>query len=83
MGRDYALVSCKEEDLVPGRARASLAYNIREAVFYRPFDIRLWTWDKILTILENQTLSHKKIMGDPATRINLKSIPDVSPTIVE
>jgi hypothetical protein len=82
IGRDSAIVKCDEKDLVLGNRLASQALRIRESVFYRASGIRVWTWDRVLTILESQTLSHRKFIGDPAARINLKQTADLTTTIV-
>jgi hypothetical protein len=73
MGRDNTFVECRACDPVLSRRLASQAIDIRQSVFYRSFNISILTWDRVLTILANQTLSHRKIMGDVTTKIDLKA----------
>lgn len=82
IGRDNAIVKCEEKDLVLAQKLAYQALRIRESVFYRPSGIRIWTWDRVLTILESQTVSHRKFIGDPETRIELNQTADLTDTIV-
>jgi len=82
IGRDNAIIKCKEKDIVLGRRLASQAIRIRESVFYRAFGIRVWTWDRIIKILESQTLSHRKFIGDPDTALNIRQTSDLTATIV-
>ncbi|UCF73209.1 MAG: hypothetical protein JSW35_01755 [Deltaproteobacteria bacterium] len=72
IGRDDALVECKEKDYPVARQLADQALHIRDSVFYRPSSIKLWTWDRILAIAESQTISHQRIAGDPSTSVDLK-----------
>lgn len=82
IGRDGAIVKCEDEDRVLGRRLAQEALRIRELVFYRAFGIRVWTWDRVLGILESHTLSHQKFIGDPEARIDLKPTADRAAMIV-
>jgi hypothetical protein len=74
IGRDCTFVKCEGDAFVLGRRLAEQALRIRDSAFYRGSGIRVWTWDRVLAILENQTLSHRMIVGDPETRIELRHI---------
>ena len=74
IGRDRAFVKCNGKDLVLGRKLAEQALRIRDSVFYRASGINVWTWDHILAILKNQTLSHQRFLGDPEVKIELRNI---------
>ena len=82
IGRDNAIVKCEEKDLVLGGRLASQALRIRESIFYRASGIRVWTWDRIIKILESQTLSHRKFIGEPDTTLNIMQTSDLTATIV-
>jgi hypothetical protein len=82
IGRDNAIVKCESKDLLLGNRLAAQALRIRESVFYRASGIRIWTWDRIVTVLESQTLSHRKFVGEPDTVINIKQTADHTATIV-
>lgn len=64
MGRDHNIVDPKKKDRIESHALAIQALQIRDSVFYRSHGIRLWTWDRVLTILSTQTISHRKFTGD-------------------
>jgi len=66
IGRDATLVHCTQEQYTEGRNLATQAFRIRKKRFYEPSGIRVWTWDRVLEIAENQTASHQEIMGDPS-----------------
>lgn len=72
MGRDTGIVKCENSYPILGQKLAQQALRIRDLVFYRATGIRVWTWDRILTILKNSTISHRKFIGDPEARIELK-----------
>jgi hypothetical protein len=82
IGRDINFVVCKEEDRVLANQLACEAHEIREVFFYRKLNLRLWTWDKVITLAESQSLSHQKIQGDPRISIDLKESADLSATII-
>lgn len=44
--------------------------------------MRLWTWDKVISLAESQSFSHQKIHGDPNTLIDLQGSADLSATII-
>lgn len=74
IGKDSTMVKCQPNDLVLAQKLAHQALKIRDAVFYRPSGIHVWTWSTVLTILESQTLSHRKFIGDAEARIEFKQI---------
>ena len=82
IGRDNAIVKCEQKDIVLGKQLASQALRIRESVFYRAFGIRVWTWDRIIKILENQTVSHRKFIGEPDTAIDIREAAELTATVV-
>lgn len=82
IGRDNYIVKCETKDIVLAKRLASQALRIRESVFYRASGIRVWTWDRIITILESQTLSHRKFIGKPDTVINIRQTANLTATIV-
>ena len=84
MGRKSKLVkySSKQEPYAVNLANQAL--QIRKQHFYNSCGIRLLTCDSILDIAKTQTLSHKKIAGDPTASINLKILsPQDSIFVVE
>src|SRR4030042_2534384 len=82
IGRDNAIVKCEQKDIVLGKQLASQALRIRESVFYRASGIRVWTWDRIIKILESQTVSHRKFIGDTDTAINIREAAELTATVV-
>ncbi len=61
------------EDPGQCRKRAQRALDIRTEAFYKSCSFEVFTWDMILTKLENNTLSHQKYQGEPGRVINLKA----------
>jgi hypothetical protein len=82
IGRDNAIVKCEQKDIVLGKQLASQALRIRESVFYRASGIRIWTWDRIIKILESQTVSHRKFIGEADMAINIREAAELTATIV-
>ncbi len=82
IGRDLNLVSCKKEDVELAKQLACEAHEIRDVFLYRKMNLRLWTWDKVITLAESQSLSHQKIEGDPKMSIDLQESADLSATII-
>lgn len=72
IGRDDAIVKCKEKEITLGKQLARQALRIRESIFYRTNDIRVLTWDWIIKFLESSTVSHQKYTGTPDTTINVR-----------
>jgi hypothetical protein len=81
IGRDNAIVNCDSNDLLLGNRLATQALRIRESIFYRASGIRIWTWDRIFKVLESQTLSHRKFVGESDTVINIKQMAERISTI--
>jgi len=82
IGRDINFVECKEVDKVLANQLACEAHEIREVFFYRKLNMRLWTWDKVISLAESQSFSHQKIEGDPNISIDLREDAGISATII-
>lgn len=82
IGRDINFVACKKKDRTSANQLACEAHEIREVFFYRKLNMKLWTWDKVITLAESQSLSHQKIQGDPMISIDLQESVDLSATII-
>ncbi|NLD35354.1 MAG: hypothetical protein GX654_00620 [Desulfatiglans sp.] len=82
IGRDINFVACNEEDKTLAKQLACEAHEIREVFFYRKLNLKLWTWDKVITLAESQSLSHHKFQGDPKISIDLHESVDLSATII-
>jgi hypothetical protein len=72
MGRDHAIVDPRGRDYALARPLAIQAQHKREVTFYNSHNIRLWTWERVLSLLESQTLSHRKFTGD--AKIDVRDI---------
>lgn len=81
IGRDISFIACKGEDKTLANQLACEELEIREVFFYRKLNLKLWTWDKVITLVESQSLSHQKIQGDPEISIDLQESADLSATI--
>ena len=81
IGRDLNLISCKKEEKELAEQLACEAHEIREIFLYRKLNLKLWTWDKVLTLAEAQSFSHQKIQGDPKVSIDFQESADLSATI--
>jgi len=82
IGRNANFVDCKAKDKTRANRLACEAHEIREVFFYRKLNMRLWTWDRIISLAESQTLSHQKIQGDPNISLDLRVGADSSATII-
>jgi hypothetical protein len=82
IGRDINFVDCKGEDKTLGNQLACEAHEIREVFFYRKLNMKLWTWDKVISLAGSQSFSHQKIQGDPNILIDLQGSVDLSATII-
>jgi len=83
IGRDDAIVKCKEKEITLGRQLAIQALRIRESIFYKANVIRVLTWDGVIKFLESSTVSHQKYTGNPDTTINVRgSLETTLPALV-
>jgi hypothetical protein len=78
IGRDDAIVKCKEKEITLGKQLATQALRIRESIFYRAYGIRVLTWDCIIKFIESSTVSHQKYTGEPDTTINVRGSLEVT-----
>jgi hypothetical protein len=72
IGRDNAIVKCKEKEITLGKQLATQALRIRESIFYRAYNIRVLTWDWIIKSLESSTVSHQKYTGKSDATIDVR-----------
>ncbi len=84
MGRNDRLVKPKKT-VDPCRAEraARHALQIRKLAVYKPNGMRLWTWEKVLTVAESRIASdsHQRITGDLEAAIDLKATERLSVTL--
>lgn len=83
IGQDRGIIQCEIDNLALGKQLALQALRIRESVFYKASGLRLWTWDRIVTVLKTQTLSHRRFVGEADALVNVIESTVSSTTIVD
>jgi len=65
IGQNSTFVRCRDTDSLLAHNLAKQALDIRESMLYRSHNIRIWTWDRVLSIAETPTFSFRRMTEQP------------------
>lgn len=54
IGRETTFIDRKDMELIEAKGLADTAQEIREQIFYKAKNIKLWTWDKVLNSIQSR-----------------------------
>jgi hypothetical protein len=73
IGKKDKMVLSGREDPEHARILAKQALKIRDESFYRPAGMCILTWDRIISLATNSTLTHVSVSGDPNATVDVLS----------